>query len=91
MMQAAATATVALKMIQLSQVEPLGFRAGSDSGCGATDTASVLPPAGFCLRFFERLDAMGTESGGLDAVADGTTGIVEAVSRAAISCSTLHQ
>ena len=78
-MQAAATATVALKMIQLSQVERLGFGAGIDSGCGATDTAPALSPAAFCLRFFERLDAIGTGSGGLDAVADGATGMVEDV------------
>jgi hypothetical protein len=79
MMQAAATATVALKIIQSSQVEALGSAAGADSGCDATDSASALPPAGFCLRFFERLDAIGTGSGGLDAVAGGATGIVVAV------------
>lgn len=67
MMQAAATATVALKMIHLSQLEPATSGAcvgacvgGIDSGAGACASTAVL--AGVFLRFFERLDAIRKDS-----------------------------
>ena len=64
MMQAAATATVALKMTHLSQLEPAmsGAAAGIDCSAGASDTTSSVALAGVCLRFLERLDAIRVKS-----------------------------
>ena len=90
-MQAAATATVALKMIQSRPLEPAvsGARAGVDAGVGASATTSTLALAGVLLRRFERLDAIRTDSalGGWMRLLTAPTGIVEAVRRAATRCA----
>ncbi len=64
MMHAAATATVALKIIQSRQPEPVVSNAadGADSRSGAGGFASTVVLAGVFLRLFERLDAIRLDS-----------------------------